>query len=478
MVKHIVAFVILAAPASGFQIPFPQDTVAYNDRFNNRQSAVFDSRGALHVAYSGQIGTNSTTREIYYVTDSAGTLVTKQATNNLVDDNYPTIVIDRNDTPHVCFLGRDAGNLFQVQYTRLQNGAFTTPVFITQAGLNKATPWAAMGRDSVMHFLYFTFATGTNHAYYRSYDLRNSMLSPEMQLTPAEVTGDFDGSVAVDTAGYIHIVVKSGSAFGGALKYFTNRTGTLVETPTGVSVNVNYPRVLVDHNNVVHILYRNSSTERLHLLNNAGGSFGAPVAISPAGQRPAGFHAFAVDAASRIYVVYQSSVTASGRGWFLVHGKDAAFTDTIKVSDLPPGYVTRNTSTAVARGNGEVAILYSPGASRGGSVVCDIFMQRGTIQTTSVHVEEPLPLLPGLDQNFPNPFNPATTIRFRIASPDLVTLRVFDMLGREVATLVNERLEPGSYARVFHAEGLASGVYVLRLRTGGATLARKMILAR
>ncbi len=478
MFKQLVLLFVFVAPAAGFQIPFPQDTVAYNDRFNNRQSALFDSQGKLQIAYSGQIGTNSVTREIYYVTDSAGVLVTKQATNNTVDDNYPTIMLDRHDTPHICFLGRDASNLFQVQYTRLQNGTFTTPVFITQGGLNKATPWATMGRDSVMHFLYFTFATGTNHAYYRSYDLRNSMLSPEMQLTPAEVTGDFDGSVAIDTAGYVHIVVKSGSAFGGALKYFTNRTGTLVETPTGVSVNVNYPRVLVDRRNVVQILFRNSSTERLHIVNNAGGSFGTPTAITPAGQRPAGYHSFAVDAQNRLYAVYQSSVSASGRGWFLVHGKDGAFTDTIKVSDLPPGYVTRNTSTVAARGNGDVAILYSPGASRSGNVVCDIFMQRGTVQTTSVRGDEAVPALLRLEQNYPNPFNPTTIIKYAIPQSDRVTLKVFDLLGREVATLANGLMNAGAYSILWDASGLASGVYVARLTVGGQVATRKMILAR
>jgi len=256
MKRLLIILTLFAIQASAFQLNFPQDTIAYNDKFNNRQSIAFDSQGKLHVVYSGQMGTTSTTREIYYVTDSADGFSTRLITTNSVDDNYPTLAVDKNDNIHVGYLGRDAGNLFQVQYSRQVNGIFTTPLFITQGGLNKATPYCTIGRDSVMHFVYHTFPpAGTQNAYYRTYDLRDSILSTELQLTAASVTGDFDAAVATDTAGYVHIVVKSGSASGGPLKYYSNRTGTLVETPTGVTTDVDYPRVRVDKRNVVHILY-------------------------------------------------------------------------------------------------------------------------------------------------------------------------------------------------------------------------------
>jgi hypothetical protein len=161
-----VLLILNITNAVAWQLNFPQDTIAYNDRFNNRQSVAFDSQGKVYIAYSSQIGTTSTTREIYYVTDSANAFSTKQVTANAVDDNYPTIVLDKNDNVHICLLGRDAGNLFQVQYTRLINGTFTQPRFITTGGLNKATPYCAIGRDSVLHFVYHTFPTsGTQNAF-------------------------------------------------------------------------------------------------------------------------------------------------------------------------------------------------------------------------------------------------------------------------------------------------------------------------
>jgi hypothetical protein len=90
-------------------------------------------------------------------------------------------------------------------------------------------------------------------------------------------------------------------------------------------------------------------------------------------------------------------------------------------------------------------------------------------------------------QNYPNPFNPSTNIKFQIPSSKLgfgnwnlgfVSLKVFDVLGREVATLVNENLPAGSYQVTFNAEGLASGVYFYRLQTGALSETKRMILAR
>lgn len=83
-----------------------------------------------------------------------------------------------------------------------------------------------------------------------------------------------------------------------------------------------------------------------------------------------------------------------------------------------------------------------------------------------------------LSQNYPNPFNPTTNIEFQIPRRELVTLRVFDLLGREVETLVNEVMEPGRYERVFNAEGLASGVYLYQLRSGSFVQTRKLLLLR
>ncbi len=83
-----------------------------------------------------------------------------------------------------------------------------------------------------------------------------------------------------------------------------------------------------------------------------------------------------------------------------------------------------------------------------------------------------------LKQNYPNPFNPTTIISFAIGRQSSVSLKVFDLLGREVATLVNQEMQPGRYNRVFDGSGLASGVYLSRLQAGAFAQTRKLLMLR
>jgi hypothetical protein len=89
-----------------------------------------------------------------------------------------------------------------------------------------------------------------------------------------------------------------------------------------------------------------------------------------------------------------------------------------------------------------------------------------------------VPLETALDQNYPNPFNPETNFAFRIAGGGLVNLIIFDVLGREIATLVNEPKEPGSYSVRWDASNSPSGVYYFRLTAGTFSEVKKMILLR
>jgi subtilisin family serine protease len=89
-----------------------------------------------------------------------------------------------------------------------------------------------------------------------------------------------------------------------------------------------------------------------------------------------------------------------------------------------------------------------------------------------------LPSSVALRGNYPNPFNPSTTILFDLASPSQVRLQVFDILGRSVATLLNQPLTAGSHSAVFDGSGFASGVYLIRLEAGTVTLSSKMVLMK
>ena len=119
--------------------------------------------------------------------------------------------------------------------------------------------------------------------------------------------------------------------------------------------------------------------------------------------------------------------------------------------------------------------------------VNEIFDAAASYEAT-LSVTEPPEVQPHafeLYQNYPNPFNPSTLIRYRIAgskeygggSRD-VRLVVYDLLGREVAVLVNERKLPGTYEATFDAGGLAGGMYLYRLQAGDFVATRKLLLLR
>jgi hypothetical protein len=105
--------------------------------------------------------------------------------------------------------------------------------------------------------------------------------------------------------------------------------------------------------------------------------------------------------------------------------------------------------------------------------------QDGTFKySQSVEVTTQAPQQFTLEQNYPNPFNPTTTISYQLPMVSNVSLKVYNVLGKEVATLVNETKEAGSYIAQFDASQLSSGVYFFKLTTNQFSSARKMILMK
>lgn len=97
---------------------------------------------------------------------------------------------------------------------------------------------------------------------------------------------------------------------------------------------------------------------------------------------------------------------------------------------------------------------------------------------TSVSEDLQLPESFELSQNYPNPFNPTTKIRYKVSSVIDVKLKIFNLLGEEIATLVDEIKYPGSYEVEFNALGLSSGIYIALLQTTEALLSHSMLLIK
>ena len=106
------------------------------------------------------------------------------------------------------------------------------------------------------------------------------------------------------------------------------------------------------------------------------------------------------------------------------------------------------------------------------------FHLKGTILTTDLNGDNHLPAEYTLEQNYPNPFNPGTKISWQSPVSSHQTLKVYDLLGNEVATLVDEFKEAGSYEINFDASGLTSGVYFYKLQAGSFIEIKKMVLLK
>jgi hypothetical protein len=101
------------------------------------------------------------------------------------------------------------------------------------------------------------------------------------------------------------------------------------------------------------------------------------------------------------------------------------------------------------------------------------------------NINEEIPKSFFLEQNYPNPFNPVTSIKFALPKASMVKLVIYDLLGKEVAALVNEMRQPGIYNEMFDASNLASGVYFYKIdvrqagsSTGDFTDVKKMVLIK
>lgn len=125
-----------------------------------------------------------------------------------------------------------------------------------------------------------------------------------------------------------------------------------------------------------------------------------------------------------------------------------------------------------------VQVYYQSPKKWTGTIFFDNLTLLGIDALTSVALNPSNPYQYRLYNNYPNPFNPSTTIRYELKVEGNVSLKVYDILGREVSTLVNERQGAGGHSVVFDAKKFASGVYFYTLRSGGFVKTEKMILLK
>jgi hypothetical protein len=148
------------------------------------------------------------------------------------------------------------------------------------------------------------------------------------------------------------------------------------------------------------------------------------------------------------------------------------------VTLFPPG-VTSVSYSFVAKNGAQVSVsAEDANPPNSGTINVDGVSYNGSMTTTSVEQIRGIPENYLLSQNYPNPFNPSTNIEYSIPSESFVELKVYDILGNEVASLVNEQQQAGVYGAEYTANDLSSGMYFARIRANEFTQVVKMILLK
>jgi len=169
-------------------------------------------------------------------------------------------------------------------------------------------------------------------------------------------------------------------------------------------------------------------------------------------------------------------VDASYWGWLNHNSIDQSY-----VSNTADGPVIIPSQDAIALSNGQSVTIYYAVAVGSNESEMLANMQAAQQKYSSITVvadKQPLPTSFSLDQNYPNPFNPSTKISYQLPQSGFVTLKVYNAIGKEVATLVNEEKSAGRYEINFDAAGLTSGVYFYKITTNNFTQTNKMLLIK
>ena len=180
-----------------------------------------------------------------------------------------------------------------------------------------------------------------------------------------------------------------------------------------------------------------------------------------------------------IGTVYHSYFSQSDIGQYTITSKDSIFFLGKWYSTVRINYSTTYASKLYLVKYEDYNLLTEEFLSLNGAKIGGVYYGDSTLTSVNTQLKNKT-ITSGyvLYQNYPNPFNPTTMISYQVASFGNVSLKIYDILGREVTIIVNEVKQAGNYSVTFNASNLPSGVYLYRLTTGSYIFVRKLILLK
>jgi len=442
---------------------------------SNNSSCIASNGSVVHTVWKDYRDGNS---EIYYKR-STNTGISWGAdtrlTNNTADSWQPTIAVS-GSVVHVVWNDNRDGN-YEIYYKRSTDGGVSwgTDKRLTNNIADAYTPSVAVS-GSVVHVVWSDLRDGNYEIYYKlsmdggvswGTDIRLTNNTAYSYNPSVKVSGSVVHVVCYDNRdGNYEIYYKRSTDGGlnwGIDTRLTNNTAPSI-TPS-VEVSGSFLHVLwTEYRDTTTEIYYKRSTDGglswgidTRLTNNFATSLYPSVSVSGSA-----VHIVWQDDRDGNDEIYYKLSTNAGASW----GTDTRLTNNFATSLYPSVAVSGSVIHVVWQdyrdGNDEIYYKRNPTGN-------PIGIQNISTETPSKY---------SLSQNYPNPFNPTTNIKFSIINSGDVKLVVYDIQGREVQTLVNERLNAGTYEVKFDGSMLTSGVYFYKMVSEGFTETKRMILIK
>jgi hypothetical protein len=443
--------------------------------FESNARCVASSGSVVHVVWRDERDGNY---EIYYKRSTDGGVswgADTRLTNNIGGSYSPSVAVSGSFVYVVWGDERD-GN-YEIYYKSSADGGISwgTDTRLTN---NSAYSWyptvAVSGSD--VHVVWWDERDENDEIYYKRSTDAGVSWGADTRLTN-NIGGSYSPSVAVsgsvvhvvwwdDRDGNDEIYYKRSTDAGvswGADTRLTNNTAISQFHSVAVSGSVVHV-VWQDNRDGNHEIYYKRSTDAgiswgadTRLTNNTAASLSPSVAVSGSV-----VHIVWDDDRDGNDEIYYKRSIDGGVSW----GADTRLTINSALSSSP----------SVAVSGSAVHVVWQD--ERDGNL--EIYYKRNpTGNTIGIkNITSEIPSSYSLQQNYPNPFNPITNVKFQISNSGNVKIIVFDLLGKEVATLVNESLKPGTYEVTFDGTNFPSGIYFYRLQTGDFSETKRMTLIK
>ncbi|MFA5806017.1 MAG: exo-alpha-sialidase [Melioribacteraceae bacterium] len=491
--KNLFVFFLFLFIAASLNAQWQPEVRLTNDPTNSYTSfgdarCIAADGNVIHVVWYDGVTIAEGNWKIYYKRSTDGGLTWSanvNLSNNVSIAYNPAIAVSGSYVHVVWYDNRDAnldGNM-EEYYKRSTDGGITwgPEIRLTNNTFKSLHP-SIFASGLNLHLVWNDNRDGNYEVYYKnssdggdtwSADLRLSNTASKSWMPSVAISGSVVHVVWHDsTAGNWEIYYKrstNGGISWGADTRLTNNSASSQWATLAVSGSIVHIAWTDDRTGTLDNIYYKRST-------NGGSTWGADTKLSMKNSNNDSFPSLAVNGSnvhlvfygyrskSHYDIIYKTSTNA-GVTW----GSDVQLTNNPAASNIP--------SIAVSGSN--IHVIFRDWRDGTNS---EIYYKRyGTSLQKSlaaVEQEEGLPTEFQLMQNYPNPFNPTTSISFSIPQAVFVTLKVYDMLGREISTLVNGELEAGYHEVNFDASKLASGIYFYKLQVGGFVDMKKMILTK